>query len=108
MVAQAKSEIRNPKSEILQDASSAANLVRLGPAWRLPRDHCSDGVGKLDLSGPERNRDSAGCVSGRAGQTESLGRDRSGDVWFMAWSVRHLLGIALAWTDCDCKMGPLF
>src|SRR5207248_10211080 len=44
----------------------------------------------------------------RAGQTESLGCDCGGYFWFMAWRIRYLWGITLAWTDPDRKVGPLF
>ena len=43
-----------------------------------------------------------------AGKTESLGCDCGGYFWFMAWRIRYLLGITLAWTDPDRKVGPLF
>jgi SNARE associated Golgi protein len=80
----------------------------LGPARRVFGNHCPDGIGKFNLSRAERNRDSAGRIPGRAGEIEYLGRDCGGNIWFMAWGIHHVLGIVMAWTDRDRKMGAFF
>src|SRR5205823_9413012 len=67
-----------------------------------------DGIGKLNFSRAERNRDSTSGIPGRAGEIEYLGRDCGRNIWFMAWGVHHLLGVVMAWTDRHRKMGAFF
>src|SRR3954451_11318203 len=103
----AKSETYNLKSAIFH-ASSPRNLVRLGPGLGLSRRNPSYGHGKLDLSGPERARHSAGGVPCGRRKDERLRRHCSGNIWLMVGCGGELLGRTLAGSSRDRALGPLF
>src|SRR5947199_1935766 len=82
-------------------------MVQLGSEWRLYWHRCVDGNGELDLSGPERDRHSAGCISRRPGETQFRGCGAGRYARIVSGLSHHVLGVATNRPPVDREIWPL-